>query len=141
MTRYYCRQHASSDCPCVTAAQEVVNDYFDLASPRLNTKEPIDRVLAEMLAINKRKRADYATDEDPWSNFKAAAGQVNQAPGFAVEVLIGVKQARLKELLFSGREARNESVRDTLLDRAVYSVIALAMYDEELYGNESPQAA
>jgi hypothetical protein len=96
-------------------------------------KDPFNVVLAEIQALNERKRADYTNGRDPWQNFKDSAAQVGQAPGLAAELLIGVKQARLKQLLFTGREANNESVRDSLLDRAVYSVIALAMHDEGLY--------
>lgn len=97
------------------------------------TTDPFNVVLAEIQALNERKRADYTNGQDPWQNFKDSATQVGAAPGLSVEVLIGTKQARLKQLLFTGREVNNESVRDSLLDRAVYSVIALAMYDEGHY--------
>lgn len=105
--------------------------------PRSNYADPFDEVLAEVSVINRKKRADYATDENPWSNFKAGGDQVGQPAGVAVEVLIAIKQARLRELLFSGRVVNNESVRDTLLDRATYSLIALAMFDEGLYEEDA----
>lgn len=95
--------------------------------------DPFDAVLEEIQALNKRKRADYATGQDPWSNFKDSGRQVNQPAGTAVEVLIATKQSRLRQLLGTGREPQNEGTRDSLLDRAVYSIIALAMYDEGLY--------
>lgn len=95
--------------------------------------DPFDRVLDEMRALNLRKRSDYAGDESPFQNFMDSAHQVGQAPGVSVEVLIGTKQARLRHLLFTGRDLKNESIRDSLIDRAVYSVIALAMFDAGLY--------
>jgi hypothetical protein len=99
--------------------------------------DPFDIVLQEMAEMNRRKRADYATDDDPWSNFTDSGRQVAAPAGFAVEVLIATKQSRLRQLLGSGREVHNESVEDTLLDRAVYAVIALAMYRQGLYGTSS----
>lgn len=95
--------------------------------------DPFDVVLDEIRELNQRKRNDYATNQDPFSNFKDSSHQVGVTPGVSVEVLIATKQSRLRQLLGSGREAANESVRDTLLDRAVYSIIALAMYDQGLY--------
>lgn len=99
------------------------------AAPR----DPFAAVIEEIRALHARKQADYTDGEDQFQNFKDSAAQVGKAPGLSVEVLIGVKQARLKQLLFTGREVSNESVRDSLLDRAVYSCIALAMYDEGHY--------
>jgi hypothetical protein len=98
--------------------------------------DPFDAVLKEIGDINRRKRADYAAESDIFSNFKDVGRQLGTHAGVAVESHIATKQSRLRQLLGSGREPRNESVRDTLLDRAVYAVIALAMYDEGLYSND-----
>src|SRR3954452_5515233 len=93
-----------------------------------------DEILDTMRELHARKAADYTNGLDPFSNFKHSAEQVGITPGLACEVLIATKQARLKELLGSvGKAAQNESVEDTLLDRAVYSVIALDMYRQGLY--------
>ena len=99
------------------------------AAQELDLTDPFEKVLNEMLALSRRKRHDYAQDDDPWSNFRRSADQVGAQPELAVEVLIATKQARLREL--RSKEAVNESVRDTMIDRAVYSVIALVLFDEE----------
>lgn len=69
------------------------------------------------------KMEDYSEDNDPFSNFRFAA----QAAGVTVEqvflVLMGVKLARLKELLTTGKVPNNESVTDTLGDDANYDAI------------------
>lgn len=85
-----------------------------------------------MVAMNRKKRADYALDSDPWSNFRDVGRQLDAGPDLAVEVLIATKQARLRALTANGRAPENESVRDTKLDRAVYSVIALAIDNERV---------
>lgn len=90
-------------------------------------------LLEEIEALHTRKSADYANGEDPYINFKLSADQVGITPGQSVEVLIATKQARLKELLGKGKTAQNESVRDTLIDRIVYSMIAVILYDQGHY--------
>jgi hypothetical protein len=94
-----------------------------------------DDILQEMADLHDRKAADYTNGRDPFSNFRHSAEQVGITPGLACEVLIATKQARLRELLGDGsnKTAQNESVEDTLLDRAVYSIIALDMYRQGLY--------
>jgi hypothetical protein len=102
----------------------------------LKMDDPFDKVLSEIQDINRKKRADYAADSDIFSNFKDVGHQLGATAGTAVEAHIATKQSRLRQLLQPGREPKNESVRDTLLDRAVYSVIALALHDEGLYSSE-----
>jgi len=94
--------------------------------------DSVRKTLDDMAETFDRKNADYATDSDPWTNFREAADQVNQTASDVVETLIAVKQSRLKQLFGTDKAPRNESVRDSLLDRAVYCVIALAMYDEQV---------
>lgn len=87
------------------------------------------KALDEMQEIHDRKNADYAHESNPFSNFEHAAA-ASGIPAIQVfDVLLGVKQARLSELSDKGRTPNNESIRDTLLDRAVYATIALAYFD------------
>jgi hypothetical protein len=89
--------------------------------------EPIESALAMMRQIFESKNADYASGD--WkSNFIDVASQMNfDSPGVACDTLIAVKQARLKSLTYNGRTPANEAVFDTYLDRAVYSLIRLAI--------------
>jgi hypothetical protein len=88
------------------------------------------RVLDEMEALHSKKNADYATADDPYSNFEHAAKAAGMTVMQVFDVLLGVKQARLVELTAGGKVPNNESIRDTLLDRAVYAAIAVAYYDK-----------
>lgn len=109
----------------------------------LNPTDPIESVLLEIVRTNRRKRADYAAAGNIFSNFIEASYQVGGKPAIAVEILIGTKQSRLRNLMTSGQSPQNESFEDTLLDRAVYSVIALAMYRAGVYNEDilAPQVA
>lgn len=120
----------------------------DLDTPLLDPFDPIDTILIDMVRINRRKRADYAKDGDPLSNFFRTA-EIMRGKGYAdwdaltsVEYAIAIKQARLEALRINGRleQTQNESVRDTLLDGAVYAVLQLAVYDR-LYHSPKEGAA
>lgn len=105
------------------------------AMDRLDPSDPFDKVLIEMRNMNRKKRADYAADSDIFSNFRDTASMLG-LPGFSEResalFLVLVKIARLKSLRTNGRmdNPANESVVDTVLDLAVYSVIYLALTRE-----------
>lgn len=78
--------------------------------------------LERMRAIHATKNQDYATAEDPYSNFKAAAATAGVSVDQVFATLIGVKLARLRELM-DGRSPNHESVDDSLLDLSVYAAL------------------
>lgn len=93
--------------------------------------DAVARALDQIHTTFASKNADYADDRSWRSNFEDVARQMGFEAQDAAEVLIAVKQARLRALRTKGTLPRNESVLDTILDRAVYSVIALALYLED----------
>lgn len=110
----------------------------------LDPSNDFEAVLIKMVQTSRAKRADYAGDGDedhPWQNFYDSAYQLSNTAGHSVETLIATKQARLRVLLpkfwktygEDVRVAKNEPVEDTLLDRAVYSVIAVCLWNEGGY--------
>jgi hypothetical protein len=103
----------------------------------LNADNDFEAVLIEMVELHRRKAQDYASPGEENSNFRDTAHQLNMTSGHSVELLIATKQARLRVLLpkhwkKEGAPA-NEPIQDTLLDRAVYSVIALTIWNEGGY--------
>jgi hypothetical protein len=102
----------------------------------LNPSDPFDAALIPIVLTNRRKRKDYAQDGDPFSNFYTTAEMLGLV-GFegAESALFNVCQkiARLKALRMNGRmnQTANESVLDTYLDLAVYSIILYAIVLEE----------
>lgn len=78
--------------------------------------------------ISKRKSNDYASDTDPFSNFRKVENMgLTVAQGILVRM--GDKMSRLEELLGKGKEGEveDEKITDTLADLANYSAI-LAVY-------------
>lgn len=81
------------------------------------------KALDKMREVHDKKSADYANDENRYANFEYAAKFAGVTVDQVFAVLIGVKEARLLELQSSGKVPNNESIEDTLLDAAVYSVL------------------
>lgn len=102
----------------------------------LDHNEPFDAVLIDMLRTHRAKRKDYAGDGHPNQNFYDTAYQLSSTAGLSCEQLLATKAARLRVLLpalAEGPKPANESIEDTLLDRAVYSVLALTIWREGGY--------
>lgn len=80
-------------------------------------------LLADMKAVHESKSADYAQDDNPFSNFEysATVGERFTDPVDRVfATMIGIKLARLAELLSNGKTPKNESIDDTMKDGTVY---------------------
>jgi len=73
------------------------------------------------------KAHDYAQKEDCFSNFKTIAQVCHIKTEKTFLQFLVVKIARLVELIDQGKDAKNESIEDTLKDLANYSCL-LALY-------------
>jgi hypothetical protein len=129
------RQYAPADplSPAALDDEVVVRPVEDIT---LDLTDPFDAAVAEIVSINRRKRADYALDGgDVFSNFKQTS-EVIAVDGFgpADAALFNVIQKimRLRSLRANGRmdDPANEAAGDTYLDLAVYAIIALALSRE-----------
>lgn len=78
--------------------------------------------LERMAAVHDAKNHDYAEAGDPLSNFKFAATVAGTDTDTVFRVLLGVKLARLNELL-KGKTPKHESIDDSLLDLSVYAAL------------------
>jgi hypothetical protein len=89
-----------------------------------------DALLAEVAALHNGKNHDYAHDTDPLSNLKRAQ-LIGVDPFIGVLVRLSDKWSRLEQLA-SGKTPKYESMRDTLMDNAVYSLLAILLMDEKV---------
>ncbi len=91
----------------------------------------LERALIDMIEVSRRKRADYATDDDEFSNLRGTAHFAGFEGAF-MTALVQVQQKleRIRSLRANGRlsEPMNEAVADTLRDIAVWGTLALAVY-------------
>lgn len=89
-------------------------------------------ILKKMQEIHDRKSHDYATEQDPMSNFKRA-GEITSWFSNPIDQvfagIIGIKLARLAELR-NGKLPKNESIQDTFLDLSNYCVLWYCYHEE-----------
>ena len=101
-------------------------------------------LLDEMRAIHERKNQDYASDQNPYSNFEFAgmiAAMFSDPVDISFAGLIGVKVARLAELRGKGKQPQNESIDDTMLDLAVYAALWASYVRGGKDGVQLPESA
>ena len=89
------------------------------------------KLLDRMRDLHSRKNHDYAGAANPLRNFYKSR-EMGISPFAGVMVRLSDKWSRLESFMKQGiLEVRGESVEDTLLDNAVYSLLAILLYREE----------
>lgn len=91
-------------------------------------------LLREIGELHDRKQRDYGSSADPFANVRASE-EWGVAPWIGALVRLNDKVHRLKRFAQKGSLA-NESAEDSMLDIAVYALIALILYREQ--GESSP---
>lgn len=92
----------------------------------LPSRNPVfSKLMREFEEIHNSKSADYAEDDNVYSNFEFAAKYAGVTVEQVFMVLLGVKVARMKELQ-KGKTPNNESLLDTYKDHAIYAAIMTA---------------
>lgn len=86
------------------------------------------RILDEMKALHEKKAADYGLGKDMLANCRGST-EFGLPAWVGVAVRMNDKMTRLKSFAQKGTLA-NESVEDSLIDLANYSVLALILYRE-----------
>jgi hypothetical protein len=82
-------------------------------------------LLNEIAEIHSLKNHDYAGKDNPLANLKEFGWK-------GIVVRLGDKYFRLKNFVKSGElKVKDESIIDTFKDTAVYSLLAIILYEEE----------
>ena len=100
-----------------------------LANGRHPSSAAFVRLLEEMQQLHESKSADYGSEDDPLANVRSGADFVNIEPWRGCMVRIADKVQRLRTYCRTGRLV-HEGVRDTLMDLAAYSLLAIVLFDE-----------
>lgn len=86
-------------------------------------------LLQQIADLHDKKQADYGKDADPFANVRASRFW-GIAPWVGALVRLNDKVSRLQSFARKGALA-NESAEDSMMDIAVYALIALILYREE----------
>jgi hypothetical protein len=92
-------------------------------------------LLEQMADTHSRKNHDYAEESNPLSNFEEVSEHVGIKPFDVIRVFLATKNARLKQLSKKENLVVGESIKDTLMDMAVYALLGYIMLEE----SEQPQ--
>lgn len=90
---------------------------------------PFLELLEELRSLHMSKSQDYGSENDPLANIRQGAEFVGIEPWRGCMVRVADKVQRLKTYCRTGRLV-HEGVRDTLLDLAAYSLLAIVLFDE-----------
>ena len=87
-------------------------------------------MLIKMAELHSRKNHDYAGKGDPLSNLRSCE-RLGLPPWFGVIVRLQDKWSRLENFVLQKKlEVKDESVIDTALDNAVYSILFCILFSE-----------
>jgi hypothetical protein len=100
-----------------------------LAETRHPSSQAFVQLLGEMQRLHESKSADYGSEDDPLANIRNGAEFVSIEAWRGCMVRIADKVQRLRTFCRTGRLV-HEGVRDTLLDLAAYSLLAIVLFDE-----------
>lgn len=100
-----------------------------------------DDFTAKMREVLVAKANDYAGDVDRLRNFKQVGDVTGIGAPKAVLTHIATKVSRLGTLLGSGKAPSNESVGDSVLDLANYSILLHMVLVDESSGEPEKKAA
>jgi hypothetical protein len=121
-----------SEC-YVTNYKGVLMKDNDIKTERESGHPMFFQVLKDIEDMHRSKGSDYGEDEDIFANIRQASDW-GIPSWIGAMIRAGDKVARLKAAS-TGRELRNESVEDSFMDLACYSIIGLILYREE-YADE-----
>lgn len=108
-----------------------------------------EQLFDRAIDILKKKRADYASEEDPFANFRnSELAGVEPWRGALVRLLD--KLTRAKNLMANGnQQVQDESIEDSIIDALNYTVIFYQLWqegrvddgvDREVYGIAGPRS-
>jgi hypothetical protein len=87
------------------------------------------QLLDEIAEMHRSKSRDYGSEDDPLANIRHGADLVDIEPWRGCMVRIADKVQRIRTYCKTGRLV-HEGVRDTLLDLASYSLLAIILHEE-----------
>lgn len=79
--------------------------------------------------LHDRKNANYADDENPLSNFMECK-KFGVEPHIGTMVRMSDKYSRLTQLMKGKKDEVGESVKDTLMDLAVYCLLEIILIEQ-----------
>ena len=94
--------------------------------------ERFNEILGVIKQLHDAKRHDYGND-DIFANFRLSE-MAGISPWKGSVIRMGDKYARISNFIKKGDfQFKEESIKDTLMDMAIYSLITIILYEEEMF--------
>ena len=89
--------------------------------------------------LHDAKKHDYGAKEDIFANFRLSA-LTGKSPWKGSVVRMGDKYSRICSFIKNGDfKFKEENIKDTLLDMAIYSLITIVLYEQEMFDSHMKQ--
>ena len=89
--------------------------------------------------LHDAKKHDYGAKEDIFANFRLSA-LTGISPWKGSVVRMGDKYSRICSFIKNGDfKFKQENIKDTLLDMAIYSLITIVLYEQEMFDSHMKQ--
>jgi hypothetical protein len=105
-------------------AKEIIGRF----APHPSSRRFVE-LLDEMQQLHASKSRDYGSEDDPLANVRQGAEFVDIEPWRGCMVRIADKVQRLRTYCRTGTLV-HEGVRDTLMDLAAYSLLAIVLFEQ-----------
>ena len=98
-------------------------------------------ILDVIKKLHDDKRHDYGAGDDIFANFRLSE-LAGISPWKGSVVRMGDKYARISNFIKKGDfNIKEENIKDTLMDMAIFSLITIILYEEEMFDNHVEQFA
>ena len=130
----YAEQAVTQPMPEVAAAEVLYRgpsaaEVLERFAPERPGSLAFLELLEEVRQLHLSKSQDYGSESDPLANIRQGAEFVGIEAWRGCMVRVADKVQRLRTYCRTGRLV-HEGVRDTLLDLAAYSLLAIVLFDE-----------
>ena len=97
----------------------------------VNQGERFNEILSVIKKLHDDKRHDYGND-DIFANFRLSE-MAGISPWKGSVIRMGDKYARISNFIKKGDfQFKEESIKDTLMDMAIYSLITIILFEDEI---------
>ncbi len=93
-------------------------------------------ILDRCMVILSKKNHDYSEVTDAFANFKSSAELAGITPAQSLLTLLGMKMARLSQLIGNGKQPMNEKIEDSLIDVINYTLLLRGVLQEQSTKND-----
>lgn len=101
-----------------------------------NFLQDAQQLLNKCLQLLASKNHDYSETQDAFANFKLAAHIAGIPTEQTLLTLLGMKLARLNQLLGKNKSPKHEAVEDTLMDIINYTLLLRGILQERSFSTE-----